>query len=262
MMKTVAVLIMGLWAASWAEAQEPVATADQMLPLAVGNSWEYTHSYFNYLTEGDASGTARDLTIRITHTEDIDGYTYYVFSPMPYEYPPVLSFFPAGQKVRFDGNNLVFLGQEDDIALYQFKFGVDDRYSYSIPETESDTLVVVQWGAFVFQGHKESTHELASTSDGYPTYARYYYESRQVKFARGIGLSELDVRGIQIDGYSANDVDDVGNHLILQSATINGVQLSCESKGYFRGCTADKTVIREISWGALKRAFVHPDEED
>ena len=248
-MKTVAVLIMGLWAASWAEAQEPVETAHQQLPLAVGNSWRYTHTYFNYLTEdynyGDA--TVRDVTIRITHTEDIEGHTYYVFSPMPYEDPPVLSLFPAGQKVRFDGYDLVSRGREGDIALYQFKFGVGGEYSYSIPETESDTLVVVVRGCFRFQGHKESTHHLASTPEGYPTDASYYYESRQVNFIRGLGLSGFIVDGIYIIGRSSNDVNDVANHLVLYSATINGVELDPKTFRY--------TAIRETSWGALKRAF-------
>ncbi len=255
-MKTVAVLIMGLWAASWAEAQEPVATADQMLPLAVGNSWRYLHDYLNFETGDDFY--IDDVTIRITHTEDIEGHTYYVFSPMPYEHPPVLSFFLAGQKVRFDGNNLVFRGREDDIALYQFDFGARE-YSYSIPETESDTLVVAhEWASsFEFLGHGEPIPESLFTSDGYPNYGlSYYYEPRYVAFTRGLGISELSVDRMEVYAGGVNDVYDESNHLRLHSATIDGVELDVETFRY------PYTVIRETSWGDVKRAFAHPDEED
>ena len=247
-MKTIAVLIMGLWAASWAEAQEPVATADQMLPLAVGNSWGYSHGYFNFLTDdptGDFFG--QDITIRVTHTEEIEGHTYYVFSPMPYEDPPVLFFFLAGQKVRFDGNNLVFRGREGDIALYQFKPG---GHSYSIPETESDTLVVSQgWSSFQFRGHEESIPESFFRE---PSYGMYYYEWRSVSFIRGLGLSRFIVDGMEVYGdtqATTNDQYHMSNHLRLHSATINGVELDVKTFRY------PYTVIRETSWGSVKRAF-------
>ena len=133
-----AVAVLGcawLRAASWAEADEQI---HQMLPLAVGNSWVYLH----YLgEEGD-----RDVTISITHTEDIEGHTYHVFSNMPYEDPPVHPFFLAGKKVRWEGDRLLFRERDVEIAPYQFGgHPVDElgRYSYVIPETESDTLVFV-----------------------------------------------------------------------------------------------------------------------
>ena len=254
-MKTIAVLIMGLWAASWAEAQEPVATADQMLPLAVGNSWGYSHGYFNFLTDdptGDFFG--QDITIRVTHTEEIEGHTYYVFSPMPYEDPPVLSFFPAGQKVRFDGNNLVFRGREGDIGLYQFK---SSEHSYSIPETESDTLVVARgWGNFELLGHGDEKPSLY-TPDGYPRGGvSYYCEWRQVYFSPGLGISHFSVDGMLIQSGSTNDEYNMNNHLRLRSATINGEERDPETFRY------PYTVVRETSWGALKRAFAPSRQGD
>ncbi len=261
-MKTVAVLIMGLWAASWAEAQEPAATVDQMLPLAVGNSWTYSHSYSN-TTYVPGSYFDGDLTIRITHTEDIEGHTYYVFSPMPYEYPPVLSFFPSGQKVRFDGDTLVFRGRENDIALYQFKSG---GYSYPIPETESDTLIVVderyrsyRTMVFEFRGHEEPIPEsfFISPPDGLP-YGIHYKEPRHMRFTRGLGIETLSVTGMHVDGdiSASNDEYHMTNHLRLRSATINGEERDPETFRY------PYTVVRETSWGALKRTFAHPDEEE
>ena len=257
-MKTIAVLIMGLWAVSWAEAQEPVATADQMLPLAVGNSWRYLHDYLNFETGDDFY--IDDVTIRITHTEDIEGHTYYVFSPMPYEHPPVLSFFPAGQKVRFDGDTLVFLGREGDIPLYQFKSG---GYSYPIPETESDTLVVVderyrsyRTMVFEFRGHDRDIPETFVNSDGYPTYSPYYFERRHMRFTRGLGIETLSVKGMHANEHSSNDEYHLIHHLLLRSATINGEERDPETFRY------PYTVVRETSWGALKRTFAHPDEEE
>ena len=123
------------WAASWAEADEQI---HQMLPLAVGNSWRYAHQV--------GEEEYRDVTISITHTEAIEGHTYHVFSDMPYEDPPVTYFFLAGKKVRWEGDRLFFRERERDVALYRFGgYPVDEFgwYSYVIPETESDTWVVV-----------------------------------------------------------------------------------------------------------------------
>ena len=62
-------------------------------------------------------------------------------SDMPYKEPPVPYFFIAGKKVRWEGNHLLFRLEDRDVALYQFED--QDVYDYGIPETASDTLVVV-----------------------------------------------------------------------------------------------------------------------
>ena len=62
-----------------------------------------------------------DLTIEITHTETIEGHTYFVFSEPSYDWPPVPTLFLAGQKVRFsDAGVLLIRRQEQDIPLYDF----------------------------------------------------------------------------------------------------------------------------------------------
>ena len=71
-MKRIITLIVGLWAASWTEAEEQI---HQMLPLAVGNSWEYQHVRID---TGTNAYFEQFVTISITHMEDIDGHTYYV----------------------------------------------------------------------------------------------------------------------------------------------------------------------------------------
>lgn len=63
----------------------------------------------------------RELTLEITHTETIEGHTYFVFSQPAYDWPPVPTLCLAGQKVRFsDEGVLLVRQQEQDIPLYNF----------------------------------------------------------------------------------------------------------------------------------------------
>ena len=63
----------------------------------------------------------RKLTLEITHTETIEGHTYFVFSQPAYDWPPVPTLCLADQKVRFsDEGVLLIRQQEQDIPLYDF----------------------------------------------------------------------------------------------------------------------------------------------
>ena len=141
-MKRIIALSVGLWAASWSEAEDAV---QQMLPLAVGNRWDYQHIFIDRTIN---TRLEQDVTISITHTEDIEEHTYYVFSDMPYEVASVPYFFLAGKKVRWEDNHLLFRQQDRDVALYQF--GDQEFYEYVIPETVSYTLVESLIKCFVF----------------------------------------------------------------------------------------------------------------
>ena len=141
-MKRIIALSVGLWAASWSEAEDAV---QQMLPLAVGNRWDYQHIFIDRTIN---TRLEQDVTISITHTEDIEEHTYYVFSDMPYEVSSVPYFFLAGKKVRWEDNHLLFRQQDRDVALYQF--GDQEFYEYVIPEMVSDTLVESLIKCFVF----------------------------------------------------------------------------------------------------------------
>ena len=62
----------------------------------------------------------RELTLEITHTETIEGHTYFVFSEPP-DWPPVPTLSLVGQKVHFsDEGVLLVRWQEQDIPLYDF----------------------------------------------------------------------------------------------------------------------------------------------
>ena len=134
----------------------------EYVPLAVGNSWTYEHSYVNgsYTDEGPkydiearkpfeipgyphGEGNAlpprsllfsnRILTIEITHTERIDGQEYFVFSDADYDWPPLREFFWAGKKVRWsDEGFLVFRWVGQEVPIFDFGGLINDSYSYSI----------------------------------------------------------------------------------------------------------------------------------
>ncbi len=123
----------------------------EYVPLAVGNSWTYEHSYWNNSYSGEATrydieylkpfeipryphgeGNAlppdslllpvdRVLTIEITHTERIDGREYFVFSDAEYDWPPLPDFFWAGKKVRLsDEGVLVFRWNGQEVLIFDF----------------------------------------------------------------------------------------------------------------------------------------------
>lgn len=150
-----------LWFPSLSMADEVI---HQMLPLAVENSWEYEHETVDTNTN---IRFRQRVTISITHTEDIEGHTYFVFTDMPYEEPPVPYFFIAGKTARWEGDHLLFRQQDRDVVLYQFDGHLRDErgaYNYAIPETESDTLVFVEaYAGLVGKPRKEGCVVNANT---------------------------------------------------------------------------------------------------
>ena len=84
-----------------------VADTSDWLPLAVGNSWTYTHKYYDYenfdvytrWTNYDLPQRSVWFTLSVLRTEVIDGHTYFVISDMPESWPPVPSQFIAGKKL-------------------------------------------------------------------------------------------------------------------------------------------------------------------
>ena len=269
-----------LWARSYAEADEPV---HRMLPLAIGNTWEYWHGRY-YLYDGTFDH-GQLVTIRITHTENIGRHTYYVFSDMPYEEPPVPAFFLAGKKVRWEDNHLLFRQQDEDVVLYQFKhdhlYAIPKIYSdialpiavrhfyNNVDEIYPDTLVFAykdEWQgrrkgfAFEFRGSS-----MYGSNDGE---GLSWNELRWVKFVEGMGLFECRLEGEGIayrdpeapedptGYYTVNDQGPEGvNSIYFHSALINGVK-------FVPMDIWQKTVIRTSSWGVLKRKFTCPGCED
>ena len=114
-----------LWVANmtWGQDYNP----EDFLPLAVGNSWTYSHSYFNDLDlikpeidpiPDSLRVALTEVTITITHTEEIDRHTYYVFSDLGYDFPRAPYFFLAGKKVRFaEDGRLMERSQDTELSL-------------------------------------------------------------------------------------------------------------------------------------------------
>ena len=225
------------WAASWAEADEQI---HQMLPLAVGNSWFYSHFFGE---EG-----YRRVTISITHTEDIEGHTYHVFSDMPYEDPPVDYFFLAGKKVRWEGDRLLFRQRDRDVAPYRFggypvnKFGV---YSYAIPETESDTLVFVVPHALLRGLPRKEGCPIADSLREFSFRFNSLF-GRTIEFLENFGMTYapgLDAWEAVINGEKWDFWND---------PTAKVLAAREESP-----CIFWDTSVRKLSWGVLKQEFIH-----
>ena len=266
-------LLSWVWfsAVSWAMADEDI---HQMLPLAVGNSWDYEHVEYY-----PNARSAQLVTLSITHTEDIERHTYYVFSDMPYEEPPVPYFFLAGKKVRWEGNHLLFRQQDRDVALYQFQIGDQEVY-YPISKTNSDTLVLASplptygrslgWPtkagcvvrdelaaiAFYFIGHK------VDYSREWPPYS-VYEVGRDASFLEGFGM--IDCNMIIRDS-QGNPIG--GNNLFSLGAVIRGVPWDFWNNPKGKASAGSKefpclpTAAEVSSWGILKQQFTSSEGGD
>ncbi len=139
--------------------QPAAATDDEVadyLPLAVGNSWTYRHSYDNqgpfgfedrlislypvYFLEAplDKSSNFPLFTIEVLRTEVIDGKTYYVISDMPANWPPAPPHFIAGKKLRWEGTHLMERTADGERSMFRFD-GADDA-GYTVLTSGLDHL--------------------------------------------------------------------------------------------------------------------------
>ena len=111
--------------------------ASDYLPLAVGNSWTYSHELWDRKDNegerrlGDRSQwptflETSQFTIEVLRTEELDGQTYYVISDMPSFWPPPPPHFIAGKKLRWAGTHLMEHRGGGEQALYRFD-GANER---------------------------------------------------------------------------------------------------------------------------------------
>ena len=127
--------------------------ASDYLPLAVGNSWTYSHELWDRKDNegerrlGDRSQWPTFLetgqfTIEVLRTEELDGQTYYVISDMPSFWPPAPPHFIAGKKLRWEGTHLIEHSGSGEQALYRFD-GADET-GYTVSTDEGDNRVTVK----------------------------------------------------------------------------------------------------------------------
>ena len=266
-------ILVVLWWAGSSEADDD-QQPHQMLPLAVGNSWVYEHL--------PGQEVDRDVTISITHTEDIDGHTYHVFSDMPYEDPPVPYFFIAGKKVRWENDRLLFRQQGEDVAFFRFDRSVfenPERYEwweprvdfeyafeYVFPKIEIDTLtdtVAVafpNWKSYdaFLQGIPRIGGCLQVNNRLVFEFSLFNYDSdpfstpRLAEFIEDFGMS-----------FSATET----NLIEAQYAVINGEKFDfwIDPTGKVLATREEspcllRTVVEKSPWGVLKQAFTHPSK--
>ena len=243
-------------------------TVSQMLPLAVGNEWTYVHAWYSGGAGDDYFGY---VTVQITGTEIFNGSTYFIFSEMPYDFPPVPAFFLAGKTVRWDDNNLLFLedGNESGVGIYHFEedagysvelysepmLSQDQRSQYGMTEVYPDTIAEVskltsslKGDIYFFSFSGSSRYDLNDIPQGQFRWHEYH----TVEFRWGIGLFQCTVDGRNISppsddptrsNYSDHPVR--SNILLLESATIGGRKW----EGQFLD---PATSISGTSWGLAK----------
>ena len=243
------------------------------LPLQVGNKSTYEHVYFNiissssypYLFDGlppleqailrivldRPDGPAlviKRFTIEITHTERIGGMTYYVFSDVDYNWPPVPNLFLADKKVATTG---AFPGPD----LYEFS--PHHISPYFIPDypllydgNQRGTLRVQRelWNADDerLPGYILSTPPAGLSQEAAASF-RFSSERialGEVWFVSGYGLASYH---LQEWGYSFEKP--FRNEIYPVSAFIDGKEIGYPYKN------PGITHVRPISWGQVKAHY-------
>ena len=138
-----------------------VADASDRLPLAVGNSWTYSHDYYdidNYEAESQWTNYTEPyrFTLSVLRTEVFDGHTYFVISDIPEYWPPVPSYFIAGKKLRWAGDQLIERTADGEQSLFRFSGGVSgtsgssEGATYAVATQEGFTQATRWGGIFHF----------------------------------------------------------------------------------------------------------------
>ena len=263
------------------QVQADEITPTDFVPLEVGNQWTYKHQYKNYAYEShlwwdqlpeirmlfEVPGgyryppdsllwVERELTIEITHTEVIDGLDYFVFSRADYDWPPVPTFFWAGQKVRLSDEGVLLLrwnGQ--DVPLYDLNFQHPGRYSipaYPIREDlvtkldvrrldrdENQIRIAFSVSPKINLPNNISSHMIIRVLPGYglDSCNESYYELVELIFGGEVVFAELR-------SFFHNALDPI-------SAIISG-----EAVSYDQVPRRRNTHVQSSSWGQLKRVFL------
>ena len=219
--------------------------ASDYLPLAVGNSWTYSHDFYDppkgpdgERRYGDRSQWSAYLaqefpqfTIEVLRTEDLDGQTYYVISDMPANWPPAPPHFIAGKTLRWEGAHLMEHSGSGEQALYRFDA---NETGYTISTDEGDNRVTVKAGAnpvprYFFEFHADA-----------------YGDARQGSgFRAGYGV-EKGAQLISRDGHSL-----FTNRLIPLRAVLGGTAVEYED-------ALIPTSSSSSTWGAVKRSLLAP----
>ena len=243
-----------------------VADASDWLPLAVGNSWTYSHSYYesgdgNYdvysqWTNYTAPYGIPQFILSVLRTEVIDGKTYFVISDMPEYWPPVPPQFIAGKKLRWVGDQLMERTADGEQALFRFggTSGTSGEASYAVTTPEGTLQITSR------ERRSEHTHdntfsfwdgaEAAGPSDKW----WYWSESAPRVGAAIIFLKGFGVQQGQMALYDG-DAPLFKNIQKAKHAVINGRTVTVEEARAAAGqaSSSDASSIERFSWGLIKQ---------
>ena len=205
----------------------------------------------------------RELTLEIIHTEVIEGQEYFVFSNVPYDWPPVPNFFLAGQKVRFsDEGTLLIRWNGQDIPFYAFQ--KDSPYiTPEYPVLQNENLPVEHTiGRGFFSAAKLEFYlhlyidvepppnwgqitVVHFVPDWEDSHLQYFLDLGVVAFVKGYGLFAYCRReaGTGDLGWLLPAFD---NTILPVSAVIGGQKLEFSITG------REWTNVQPSSWGQLK----------
>ena len=217
------------------------------LPLAVGNSWTYSHQYLDYsATDSDFVRYSAywdqwpgleepfvlpEFTIAVLNTEVIDGKTYYVISDMPANWPPAPPHFIAGKKLRWEGTYLMERTADGEQAIFRFDGANEAGYTVSTGE-----------GDKVFKVEVRSTPPIYLFGFG--------------GFSWGWGANFLAGYGIEafLLIISSDDAHVFINHMAAIRAVLGGVTVEFKD--------ALTSVASSSSWGQVKQSWLAGERRD
>ena len=244
--------------------ESAIADASDWLPLAVGNSWTYSHDYSDYdnydvYTRWTNYTHFAEFTLSVLRTEDIDGQTYFVISDMPESWPPVPSQFIAGKKLRWAGDHLMERTADGEQALFRFDGSGDgSKYAYYDVTIQGQTIQVTAW-----ETRANSRHNYDFRFSGgagpvrvYDPDAVDYYdldagrELNEVRVEFRAGIAFLKGFGVRACGVGLNDGDApiFSNGQEAKHAVLNGRTVTIREAR-----EASVTTIEGDSWGDIKQ---------
>ena len=242
--------------------ESAIADASDWLPLAVGNSWTYSHDYYDYdnydVYTRWPNYTDLLFTLSVLRTEDIDGQTYFVISDMPEFWPPVPSQFIAGKKLRWAGDHLMERTADGEQALFRFEGGDEYGRSHYDVTIQGQTIQVTAW-----ETRANSRHNYDFRFSGgagpvrvYDPDAVDYYdldagrELNEVRVEFRAGIAFLKGFGVRACGVGLNDGDApiFTNGQKAKHAVLNGRTVTIREAR-----EASVTTIEGDSWGDIKQ---------
>lgn len=250
-----------------------IADASDWLPLAVGNSWTYSHRYsdhnvdYSQWTNYTAPYGIPEFTLSVLRTEVIDGHTYFVISDMPEYWPPVPPQFIAGKKLRWVGDQLMERTADGERALFRFgstsgASGASGEVSYTVPTSEGTLQVSARESRskhthdnhFSFSGGAEAAgpsnwYELLGSESGATGESGVMVGlGAGVIFLKGFGVQQCQMALYDDDAPLFKNIQKA-KHAVLDGRTVT----VREAKAAAGQASSDATSIEWLSWGAVKQ---------